>query len=402
MISERTETLSNGKASISVSSNGRATTRWASIAKASNPLLLKSGESLLEASLSYETYGHLNQRRDNAILLFHALTGSQHAAGFNPAIEGVGDLWTKDCQTGWWDRFIGPGKALDTDQYFVICANYLGGCYGSTGPASIDPQTAVPYGPLFPRISFSDIVDSQVKLLDDLGIETAHAVLGSSTGGQLSLDFAVRYPERVRNVILLATGLETTPRQKILIFEQIYAIEKDANFQGGHYIGKDTPDSGMAHARIISHKTFVAPDLLETRVESNAPNAKKSFGWYRFNHDLEAYMLHQGDKFARRFDANAYLRILDAWSSFNFLADTGTNDYAELFSRCRNQRHLIFSIDSDSCYFPKEQKRLEAQLMKAKVPTTRITVHSEKGHDSFLLEPNLYSPHIRHALGSMT
>ncbi len=379
--------------------NGRTESKYLTISDADRPLELSSGGSLPEATLSYETYGKLNPTRDNAVLLFHALTGSQHAAGFNPAVEGVGDLWSKDCHEGWWNRFIGPGKALDTDQYLVICANYVGGCYGSTGPASIDPRTSLPYGPIFPRISFSDIVDSQIRLLDHLGIETAHAVIGSSTGGQLSLNFAVRYPDRVKNVVLIATGMETTPRQKILIFEQIYAVENDHNFQGGNYFGKNTPDSGMAHARIISHKTFVAPDLLETRVNPDSPHAEKSFGWYQFNHDLEAYMLHQGEKFARRFDANSYLRILDAWSSFNLLAETGTSDYTELFSRCRGQRHLIFSIDSDSCYFPEEQKRIESELKKARVPTTRITVHSEKGHDSFLLEPEFYSPHIRYALG---
>ena len=151
MISERTETLSNGESSISVSGNGRATTRWLSIANASNPLLLKSGESLLEASLSYETYGRLNRRRDNAILLFHALTGSQHAAGYNPAVGGVGDLWTKDCQTGWWDRFIGPGKALDTDQHFVICANYL-----------IDASVAEPHRHLVVPLPYDDTTRSDV------------------------------------------------------------------------------------------------------------------------------------------------------------------------------------------------------------------------------------------------
>jgi len=380
--------------------NGRTASRRLTIGSATSPLILRSGETLLEASLSYETYGKLNHRRDNAILLFHALTGSQHAAGFNPAVEGVGELWTKDCQTGWWDRFIGPGKALDTDKFFIVCANYLGGCYGSTGPASLNPHTSAPYGPLFPRIGFSDIVDSQVKLLDHLGIETALGVMGSSTGGQLALNFALRYPDRVRVVIPIAAGLETTPLQKILILEQIYAIETDGNFAGGNYYQGDRPSLGMAHARIISHKTFIAADIIDKRVQPNDHNSAQSLepGWYRFNHPLESYMLHQGQKFARRFDANSYLRILDAWSSFNLLTDSDSPDYATLFGRCRNHRFLIFSIDSDACFPPVEQERLAQQLNKAKVPVTRITVHSEKGHDSFLLEPDLYSPHIRSAL----
>ncbi len=394
----RTGTLRDRAHSFPLLGNGRTASRWLTIGNAASPLVLKSGETLLEASLCYETYGRLNHRRDNAILLFHALTGSQHAAGINSAVEGVGDLWTKDCQTGWWDGFIGPGKALDTDKFFIVCANYLGGCYGSTGPTSLNPQTSTSYGPLFPRISFSDIVDSQMKLLDHLGIKTAHATIGSSTGGQLALNFAARYPQRVRIVIPVATGMETTPLQKIQIFEQIYAIETDANFAGGNYYQGERPVSGMAHARIISHKTFIATDTLENRVHPNDHNSVQSLGWYRFNHPLESYMLHQGQKFARRFDANSYLRILDAWSSFNLLADSKANDYGELFSRCRNQRHLIFSIDSDACFHPIEQERLKYQLKQEKVPATLVTVHSEKGHDSFLLEPDLYSPHIRQAL----
>ncbi len=398
MISEGTNTLQDRDSKLPAPRIKSVASKWMPIASPNRPLNLISGETLSEASLCFETYGNLNRKRDNAILLFHALTGSQHAARFNPAVEGVGDLWTKDCQTGWWDRFIGPGRALDTDNYFIICANYLGGCYGSTGPTSVNPETSEPYGSRFPRIGFSDIVDSQIRLLENLGIGKLHAVVGSSTGGLLSLNLAVRYAQRVRNVIPIATGLETTPLQKIQIFEQIYAIETDTNFAGGNYYQGNRPSSGMAHARIISHKTFIATDIIEKRVKPNDHNSAQSLGWYRFNHPLESYMLHQGQKFARRFDANSYLRILDAWSSFNLLFELNANDYGELLSRCGNQRHLVFSIDSDSCFPPVEQERLEKQLKQANVPVAHIPVRSEKGHDSFLLEPELYAPHIRHTL----
>ncbi len=210
-------------------------TQFFPLSSRERPFFLQSGEPLSEAALAFESYGELSPARDNAILVFHALSGSHHAAGFNPAIKGVGKLWTEECHAGWWDGFIGPGKALDTDRFFVICINYLGGCYGSTGPASVNPATGNPYGPRFPQLTIADIVNSQMALLDGLGIETLHAAVGASLGGLLSLSLATRYPERVRTVIPIATGVTVTPIQRLHNFEQGCAIEADPHFNGGDY-----------------------------------------------------------------------------------------------------------------------------------------------------------------------
>ncbi|MGI9244906.1 MAG: alpha/beta fold hydrolase, partial [Verrucomicrobiales bacterium] len=168
---------------------------------AERPMKLRCGVEMSQFTLAYEVFGEMNAARDNVVLLFHALSGSQHAAGFNPEVDGLEVEWTKECQYGWWDSFVGPGKALDTDQLCVICVNYLGGCYGSTGPSSIDPDTGKAFGGSFPRISVSDIVDSQVRLLDHLGVEKLHAVVGASLGGLMCLSLATRYPDRVGIIV---------------------------------------------------------------------------------------------------------------------------------------------------------------------------------------------------------
>ena len=362
------------------------------------PFVLRTGESLPEFTLAYETYGTLNKDRSNAILLFHALTGSQHASGVNTAVEGVGERWTSECHLGWWDHFIGPRRALDTDKYFVVCANFLGGCYGSTGPSSINPEEGQPYGGSFPALRFSDIVDSQMLLLEHLGIEQLHAAVGSSVGGVMALSLATRYPDRVQTIISIGSGYQTAMQQRILNFEQIFAIESDPNFKAGNYAAEAPPDQGLGLARMIGHKTFVSLQTLEQRAQSQIRNQEDNLSWYELRNGVESYMLHQGRKFVTRFDANTYLRILDAWQWFDLLKEAEVDSYEELFSRCREQRYLIFSIDSDVCFYPAEQAALARMLTENQVPNTHITVHSEKGHDSFLLEPLLFYPHLAYAL----
>jgi homoserine O-acetyltransferase len=341
-------------------------------------------------------YGELNERRDNAILLFHALTGSHHAAGHNPGIEAVRERWTPEMQDGWWDRFIGPGRALNTDKFAVICANYVGGCYGSTGPSSIDPVTAKPYGGQFPEVSIADVVASQVMLLDYLGIERLHAVVGGSVGGFMCLSFATRYPERVRYVVPIASGLRATPLHIIYNFEQINAILNDPNFNDGNYYEGAFPDDGLALARMIGHKTFVSLSAMEERASGEIVASAAD----RVRNSLESYMWHQGQKFVKRFDANTYLRTMWLWQEFDLYKDAeraGTDIYNYL-SRCEEHEYLVFSIDSDVCFYPDEQHELMLALKAAGVPARRITVHSEKGHDSFLLEPELFTPHLRDRL----
>ncbi len=356
---------------------------------------LQCGESLTDASLAYETWGRLNADRSNAALVFHALSGSQHAAGHNPSVPGAEGRWTDECQTGWWHDFIGPGKALDTNELFVICANYLGGCYGSTGPGSIDPGTGRPYGSRFPAVSMSDIVDSQIRLLDGLEIPRLHATIGASLGGMLALNLAARYPDRVKRVGPIATGSAVTPLQRIHNFEQVFAIETDPRFNGGDYEFSNPPNRGLTIARMIGHKTYVSLEAMQERARSELIRQSDDLDWYRLSSTLESYMLHQAQKFTQRFDANTYLRILDAWQRFDLAADSGCQSLEETFARCRDQRFHIFSIDSDVCFYPEEQALLADQLKAAGVEATRITVHSEKGHDAFLLEPTLFEPYLR-------
>lgn len=360
-----------------------------------NRLVLHDGQLFGPVTLAYETYGELNENKDNAVLVFHALSGSQHVCGFNPSVPQVGKKWNEECQTGWWDDFVGPGKTLDTDTFFVVCANYLGGCYGSTGPASINPETDKEYGGDFPHINFSDIVDSQLPLYDELGIETFHAVIGSSLGGMLAINFAVRQPQRVNRVISVACGIESTTLTRAHNLEQILAIENDPNFCNGHYYEGPHPDRGLALARMISHKTFVSLHAMEDRMTDKCEQEHDEFSWYKIKTPLDSYILHQGRKLVRRFDANTYLYLISAWSNYHLLRDTGVESYRELFARCRHQEHLIYSIDSDVCFYPDEQEFLYRQLCESGVKAECISVSSDKGHDSFLLEPHLFTETIR-------
>ncbi|MEY3394024.1 MAG: hypothetical protein RL346_260 [Verrucomicrobiota bacterium] len=363
---------------------------------------LREGTSLPAIRIAYETWGTLNADRSNAILLFHALSGSHHAAGFNPSIPDVGDLWQPELHQGWWEDMIGPGKAIDTNHYFVICPNYLGGCYGSTGPASINPATRKPWGSEFPSVSAADQVHAVSLLIDSLGIGTLHAVIGPSVGGLIALSFATRLPGRVRNVVSIAAGFKTTVLNRLILFEQILAIENDPNFNGGDFYETSPPLYGLALARMISHKTFVHLDSIEKRARQDVIQADDVLAWYRVRDQFQSYMLHQGKKFVKRFDANTYLRIIDLWSRYDALFEGDAETPPDLFEPCaRNgQKWLVFSIDSDFCFYPEEQSELVQHLESAKVESMHITVHSDKGHDSFLLEPDLYTPHISWLLRS--
>ena len=370
-------------------------TQFLRIATPEHPLELLCGDTMSDVRIAYETYGELNADRSNAVLVFHALSGSQHAAGINPAVKGLGPRWTEECQTGWWDDFVGPSKAINTDKFFVICANYLGGCYGSTGPGAIDPETGQPYGSRFPAITISDIVDSQVRLLDALELPVLHAAVGASLGGVLSLDLATRYPGRVNRVAPIATGCSVTPLQRIHNFEQAFAIEADPNFKGGDYDAADPPARGLAVARMIGHKTYVSLAAMQERARTEFISKSDNLEWYQLSSTLESYMLHQSQKFTQRFDANTYLRIINAWQRFDLAQEAGCPTIKEAFEKCVGQRYHIFSIDSDVCFYPEEQGQLAEQLKSAGVEATRITVHSEKGHDAFLLEPILFEPYLR-------
>ena len=374
---------------------GEVKTQFFTFADAKHPFEFRTGETLDSVTIAYETYGTLSPKRDNAILVFHALSGSQHAAGHNRTVPGLNGRWTREVHTGWWDPFIGPGKAIDTHRFFVICANYLGGCYGSSGPTSINPATGKPYGRDFPTVMFGDIVDAQARLVTHLGIRKLHAVIGGSLGGLCATNFALRYPNRVRIVIPIAAGVSVSILQRIHNYEQICAIEEDKFFNGGHYYDGPRPDRGLALARMISHKTYISLEMMAERARREVvrPDEDKD-KWYWLSHPVESYLRNQGLKFVRRFDANTYLRIMDAWQRFDLLKETGTRNLEEAFERCRKQEYLVFSIDSDVCFHACQQDEQCRVLKRANVNYRHITVHSEKGHDAFLLEPALFRPHL--------
>lgn len=361
---------------------------------------LRNGAVLDGVRLAYEQYGTPAPEKDNFILLFHALSGSQHAYGYNPAVPGTGSLWKPENHEGWWNSIIGPGQPLDTDRFCIICANYLGGCYGTTGPASPCPADGRPYGSRFPHVEAADQARLQALLLDSLGVERAHLV-GPSVGGLIALSFAAQFPGRVKSFISIGSGYRASMEHRLSLFEQILAIELDPDFRGGDYYQGPAPNKGLAFARIIGHKSFVYQEGLEQRARKEVGGSCGLLTWMTPTHSTQSYMLHQGTKFAERFDANAYIRIADMWAEFDIRdhAPEGTFSAAmEGFRRAKIPA-LIFSIDTDCCFRPAEQRDFAERMEDAGISVEFHPILSTKGHDSFLLEPELYAEPIRRILG---
>ena len=366
------------------------------LATAKRPFLLEGGKKLTNGVLAYETYGALNSEKDNAILVFHALSGSQHAAGFRESLSGSVDrLWTVECKIGWWDKFIGKNKVIDNSKYFVICVNYLGGCYGSTGPNSINPDSGQKYMGSFPWISFVDIVRSQMELVESFKIKSLFAIAGPSLGGLLALTTTMLYPEKVQRIISIASGLTLQPLQIIHNYEQIKAIESDSLFLDGNYKEDDTPRLGLELARMIGHKTYVSLSIMAERAKKSLMDQGEDFSGYRITHSMESYFNYQAKKFSERFDANCYLRIINAWQRYTLEAS-----FKNLRGLSSEFKALIISIDTDVCFYPNEQVELHDFLCANKIKSNLHKVHSDKGHDSFLLEPDLYHPIVTDFLES--
>lgn len=361
----------------------------------SSPFSLADGTELGGVRIAYETYGKLDETAGNAVLLFHALSGSQHAYGWNPDVPGTGGLWKEENHQGWWNNLIGPGKPLDTDRHFIICANYLGGCYGTTGPMSPHPGDGLPWGSRFPVVTVQDQAALQARLLDALGIERV-ALVGPSVGGLIALCFAVRFAERVRSVISIGSGYRASIEQRLSLFEQILAIELDPDFNGGDYDRARPPRRGLAFARIIGHKAFVYQDGLESRARQEVGGDYGMLSWTKPTRSTQSYMLHQGTKFAERFDAGSYIRIAGMWSEFDIREQEETPDFSRALMPCAlaGIPFLIFSIDTDCCFKTPEQQDYHQRLLDAGVSSEFCLIHSEKGHDSFLLEPALYAEGI--------
>lgn len=360
---------------------------------AGRPFLLEGGGELPEVTMAYETWGTLNADATNAVLVCHALTGDSHAAG---RIE------PGHATPGWWDDLIGPGRAIDTDRWFVVCINVLGGCQGSTGPASIDPATGRPYGPDFGVVTIRDMVRAQRGVADHLGIDAWAAVVGGSMGGMVALEWAVMFPERVRALGLIASCAASSALQIAWSAVGRRAIAFDPHWNGGDYYDAPAgggPHRGLAVARQTAQVTYRTGELFEQRFGRATvdPMDDGLSMWQRF--DIEGYLDHHGTKIARRFDANAYLVLSKAMDLHNIAVGRGgiDNALARIRARC-----LVMSIDSDGLYPPDQQQRIVDGLRAAGVPCDYTTITSPHGHDAFLLEPEQVGAGVRALLDEVS
>ena len=344
------------------------------------PLPLDSGQALDGVSIAYETYGELAADKANAILVFHALTGDQHVASPHP-ITG---------KPGWWDRMIGPGKPIDTSRYQVICANVIGGCMGSTGPASPAPIDGKPWGMRFPVITVRDMVRAQAALLDALGIERLHAVVGGSMGGMQALSLAANFPERAERVLAIAASARHSAQN--IAFHEVgrQAIMADPNWRDGDYYGQGKgPEKGLAVARMAAHITYLSEagltDKFGRRLQDRPDGTKgaKSFG-FDADFQVESYLRHQGIAFTDRFDANSYLYITRAMDYFD-LAEEHGGRLADAFAGA-TARFCAVSFDTDWLYPTAESRAIVHALNAAAAPVSFVELKAPHGHDSFLLE----------------
>ncbi|MFH0880690.1 MAG: homoserine O-acetyltransferase [Lentisphaerota bacterium] len=345
-------------------------------AKFDQKLKLQSGATLGPIMIAYETYGELNEDRSNAILILHALSGDAHVAGRHTA---------NDTKPGWWDDAVGPGKAFDTGHYFVLCANVIGGCQGSTGPSSPNPKTDLPYGLTFPIITIADMIEAQRMLLDHLGIEKLLCVTGGSMGGMQALQWAVSYPDRIRSAVILASTAKVSAQSIALNEVARQAIYSDPNWNKGDYYGGSRPNAGLALARMIGHITYLSEASMRAKFGRHLQE-REHYGYdFATEFRVENYLKHQGDTFTRRFDANSFLYITKAIDYFDL--SYGLPSLAHAFNQV-TAKMLVVSYSSDWLYPPSESKELVRALLQSGVDTTYVEINSDYGHDAFLLEVN--------------
>jgi len=338
-------------------------------------MALESGAKLGPVTIAYETYGELNAEKSNAVLICHALSGDSHVAGY---------YQEDDPKPGWWDIMVGPGKGIDTGKYFVVCANILGSCMGSTGPSSINPETNKPYGPHFPLVTIGDMVRAQKTLLDHLEVEKVLAVIGGSIGGMQVLEWCVRYPERVVSAIPLAT---TTKHSALAIaFNEVarQAIMADPNWKGGDYYADSKPDHGLAVARMIGHITYLSDESMRLKFGRQLKD-KDNFSFH-FDADfqVESYLRYQGTKFVERFDANSFLFITKAADYYDLEKQYGEGSAVKAFSRAR-AKFLVVSFTSDWLYPTYQSKAMVQAMKKNGLDVSFCEIEAEWGHDAFLL-----------------
>jgi len=360
-------------------------TKYFTFAEPPNHMVLECGRTLGPIMLAYETYGELNANKDNAILVTHALSGDAHAAGFHESDE----------KPGWWNDMIGPGKAFDTNEYFVICSNVIGGCKGSTGPGSINPQTGWPYCLAFPIVTISDMVKAQRQLIEHLGIERLLCVAGGSMGGMQALQWSVSYPEMVKLVIPIATTSRLSPQA--IAFDEVgrQAIMSDPEWMGGDYYEKGDPGRGLAIARMIGHITYLSDKSMHQKFSRKLQN-KAEYG-YDFVTDfaVESYLHYKGDSFVKRFDANSYLYITKAMDYFDLSQPSGS--LKQELSVVKS-KFLIISFSSDWLFPSYQSKEIASALRKNNADVIYMDIQSDGGHDAFLLEVAQQTTLIRNFL----
>lgn len=346
-------------------------------------LKLESGEKFGPVTLAYETYGALNKEKSNAILIVHALSGDAHAAG---AHGGEDDL-------GWWDSFIGPGKAFDTGKYFVICSNILGGCKGSTGPSSINLRTNKPYALDFPLIGINDIVNAQRHLIAHLGIEKLLSVVGGSMGGQQVLSWLANHPDMIHSAIPIATTIKHSPQQ--IAFNEVgrQAIMADAHWKSGSYYDGPSPSKGLAVARMIGHITYMSDSSMAEKFGRQKKDSAEPFK-FTADFEVEGYLRYRGDNFVKRFDANSYLYITKAMDNFDA---SGGRPFCEVLAGIK-AKVLVISFKSDWLYPAYQSKEIVKACKLAGIATTYCEIDSNYGHDAFLLEVEEEAHLIRHFL----
>lgn len=358
------------------SARSAAPLRYAQQATFAQPLPLELGGQLPSVTVTYETYGQLNERRDNVVLVCHAISGDSHVARHDDA-DGP----------GWWDLLVGPGKSIDTDRYFVICSNILGGCRGTTGPNSVNPRTGRAYGADFPAITVGDMIEVQRRLIDHLGIEAVRVVIGGSLGGHQALTWAIRYPERVRGCAALATSPRLT--SQALAFDVVgrNAILHDPGYRGGGYYGRGPgPAVGLALARMLAHITYLSREAMKAKFDPSRLRPRDLATAFENKFSVGSYLAYQGHKFVERFDANSYVTLSMAMDLFD-LGDTPAKLRA-LFAPtlCR---WLVISFSSDWLFPPQQSRQIVEALIAANRPVTYCNVEASGGHDAFLLEEKL-------------
>ena len=334
--------------------------------------------------LMYETYGTLNPARSNAVLVCHALNASHHVAGY----------YAEDPdKVGWWDNMIGPGKPLDTDRYFVIGVNNLGGCFGSTGPASINPKTGKPYGSSFPVVTVEDWVDTQARLADRLGIERLAAVMGGSLGAMQALQWAIAYPARIANAIVVAAAPKLSAQN--IAFNEVarQAITTDPDFHGGNFYAHNVvPRAGLRLARMIGHITYLSDDAMMEKFGRSLRSGEINFH-FDVDFEVESYLRHQGDKFSEYFDANTYLLITRALDYFDPAAACG-GDLTRALAPAK-ARFLVTSFTSDWRFAPARSREIVKALLDNRADVCYAEIDAPHGHDAFLLDDARYHAALR-------